>query len=76
VTIATYTKRRTYWIKLDSGQVALVADIYVVINPYSNDDNYAIYRNIKCPKIRPNELLSYGKALLAAGEWLGSITKD
>lgn len=71
------TKRMIYWIRLDNGQSAKVADVSILINPFpSRGQSYMIESS--CTPCRPGlesnrERKLYAEALLMAGAWRGEM---
>jgi hypothetical protein len=74
------TKRKVWWIKLENGQAAQVADINVVINPFPMKGQTpvcSVRRDVFTPGLKYDcEKRRFGLAVLSAGEWLGRILAD
>lgn len=71
------SKRMVWWIKLDNGQSAQVADVNVVINPFTvkGKTHYCTHRvRLHRPELRYEyEKTAYIDAVFAAGMWCGDM---
>jgi hypothetical protein len=71
------TKRMVWWIKLDNGQAAKVADVTVVINPFPLPHQTHYCNNevtLSRPGLKyPAEEKAHADAVFAAGLWCGDM---
>ena len=71
------SKRMVWWIELENGQAAHVADVTVVINPFSLPDktHYCTHHvSLHRPGLQyDSEKKAYADAVFAAGMWCGDM---
>ena len=71
------SKRMVWWVKLNNGQAARVADVTVVINPFpaKGGTHYCSHHvRLTQPGIKyDSERKAYADAVFAAGVWCGDM---
>lgn len=69
--------RRIWWIRLENGQVAQIADVAIYCNPFPRrgKTHYQGHRcRVHAPGVRsPREVALLAEAVFAAGQWCGEM---